>query len=378
MIGIVLIVSLIMMLFTGVVMAEQKTTIVFLTYQNIVKNLEKVVDEFESKHPDIDVKLNGYPFEQMFEVIETKMQVKSDEIDILNVDAPLVANYSIKDYLEPLDKYFNSEEKGEFVDAALNGGSFDGQFMAAPLNSSSVGMYINVDLFKKYGVEIPSTLAQSLGGRGVSPDGFKATGYITDESWIQATQFYQDLFNKYKISPLGMGPFQSPELFKAGKLAIILTGPWHIGNFNSVSDLNWIYVPHPYFEEGKPVTPTGSWHIGISKYSKHKEAAAEFVKFLTLKEGNIIYYKHDRNLSGNKHTLAYAKQEAEETGDDAVLLVLFESENTAMIRPKTPGYLEWERIINRAFEDIRNGGNPEDVLKGAAQEIDRALEKYKQ
>jgi len=69
-------------------MAEQKTTIVFLTYQNIVKNLEKVVDEFESKHPDIDVKLNGYPFEQMFEVIETKMQVKSDEIDILNVDAP--------------------------------------------------------------------------------------------------------------------------------------------------------------------------------------------------------------------------------------------------------------------------------------------------
>jgi len=75
-IGIVLIVSLIMMLFAGVVMAEQKTTIVFLTYQNIVKNLEKVVDEFESKHPDIDVKLNGYPFEQMFEVIETKMQVK--------------------------------------------------------------------------------------------------------------------------------------------------------------------------------------------------------------------------------------------------------------------------------------------------------------
>ena len=69
---------------------------------------------------------------------------------------------------------------------------------------------------------------------------------------------------------------------------------------------------------------------------------------------------------------------SQETGDDTVLLVLFESENTAMIRPKTPGYLEWEKIINRAFEDIRNGGNPEDVLKGAAQEIDRALEKYKQ
>ena len=422
MIVIVLIVSLIMMLFAGAVAAEQKTTIVFLTYQDIVKNLEKVVEEFESTHPNIVVKINGYPFEQMFEVIETKMQVKSDEIDILNVDAPLVANYSIKDYLEPLDKYFNSEEKGEFVDAALNGGSFDGQFMAAPLNSSSVGMYINVDLFKKYGVEIPSKdpakrwtwkqvveaaqkltvdtnndgqtdiwglafdqfsrpyqmlpLAQSLGGSGVSPDGFKSTGYITEKPWIQAAQFYQDLFNKYKISPLGMGPFQSPELFKAGKLAIILTGPWHIGNFNSVSSLNWIYVPHPYFEEGKPVTPTGSWHIGINKYSKHKEAAAEFVKFLTLKEGNVIYYKHDRNLSGNKHTLAYAKQEAEEIGDDTVLLVLFESENTAMIRPKTPGYLEWEKIVNRAFEDIRNGGNPEDVLKGAAQEIDRALEKY--
>jgi len=99
---------------------------------------------------------------------------------------------------------------------------------------------------------------------------------------------------------------------------------------------------------------------------------------LTLKEGNLIYYKHDRNLSANKHTLAYAKQEAEEIGDDTVLLVLFESENTAKIRPKTPGYLEWEKIITRAFEDIRNGSNPEDALKEAAQGIDRVLEKYTQ
>ncbi len=420
----ILIVTLLISFSSMVLAAEEVTTVTFVTYQNIAKNLEVVAEEFEKNNPGIKIKIDGYPFAQMFEIIETKMQAKSKQVDILNVDAPLTANYSVKGYLEPLDKYFNDEDKNQFIESALAQGSYNGKFMAAPLNSSSVGMFINVDLFEKYGVELPSTdpaerwtwekvvsvakkltldsdndsqvdiwglafdqfsqpyqmlpLPQSLGGKGISPDGLTATGYINTEPWIKATQFYQDLFSKYKVSPIGVAPFQSPELFKAGEIAMILTGPWHIGNFNSVEDLNWIYVPHPYFEEGKPVTPTGSWQIGISKYSENKEAAAKFVKFLTLKEGNKIYYQHDRNLPANSYTLAYAKEEAEKNGNNALLLSVYEAQNTAVPRPKTPGYLEWEKIMARTFEDIRNGTAPGEALDNAAQKIDRVLKKYKQ
>ena len=403
---------------------ETVTTLTFVTYENIVQNLQFVVDKFENIHPDIHIKLVGYPFQQMFEVIETKMQAHSRDIDILNVDVPLIANYSIKGYLEPLDKYFAIANATEFTEAALNASIFDGKFMAAPMNSSSVGMFINVGLFKEYGVEIPSTdpaerwtwekvvqaaqqltrdtngdgktdiwgfafdqisqpyqmlpLAQSLGGKGISTDGLTATGYVNADPWIEAAQFYQDLFQTYKVSPLGIGPFESPALFTADRLAMILTGPWHIGEFDSVEGLDWIYVPHPYFARGKPATPTGSWHFGVSKYSEHKDAAAEFVKFITLHEGSLIYYVHDRNLPANKLTLSYAQEQGEQQKDAPILLGIYETTHTAVARPKTPGYSDWSTVMARAFEDIRNGLDPKTVLDQAAAQIDGLLAKYRQ
>jgi hypothetical protein len=33
---------------------------------------------------------------------------------------------------------------------------------------------------------------------------------------------------------------------------------------------------HPYFKDGKIVTPTGSWHIGVNAKTEKKEAALKF------------------------------------------------------------------------------------------------------
>jgi ABC-type glycerol-3-phosphate transport system substrate-binding protein len=399
------------------VAAGKETTLTFITLQDITQNLQPVVDAFQKTHPDIKVKLEGYPFGQLFEVIETKMKASSTDVDVLNVDIPMVANYSVKGYLQPLDSYFGKKEKDEYIASAVSAATYNGKFMAAPLNSSSVGLYFNIDLFKKYGIDPPSLdpakrltweevvqvaqkmthpdegvwglafdqfsqpyqmlpLAQSLGGKGVSPNGLKASGYVNAKPWIKAAQFYQDLFRKYKVSPLGVPAFLSPELFKSGKVAMLVTGPWHVNNFKSVSSLNWGYAPHPYFAGGKVATPTGSWHIGINKNSLHKKEAAEFVKFLTLHEGNRIYFEGDGNLPANKVTLEYAQKLATEQNNKVLSLAIYEAQNTAVARPSTPGYLEWESTMAQAFEDIRNGGDPKQTLDNAAQQIDRILAKY--
>jgi multiple sugar transport system substrate-binding protein len=254
------------------VAAGKETTLTFITLQDITQNLQPVVDAFQKTHPDIKVKLEGYPYGQLFEVIETKMKAGSTDVDVLNVDIPMVANYSVKGYLQPLDAYYGKKEKDEYITSAVSAATYNGKFMAAPLNSSSVGLYFNIDLFKKYGIDPPSLdpakrwtweevvqvaqkmthpdegvwglafdqfsqpyqmlpLAQSLGGKGVSPNGLKASGYVNAKPWIKAAQFYQDLFRKYKVSPLGVPAFQSPELFKSGKVAMLVTGPWHVNNF---------------------------------------------------------------------------------------------------------------------------------------------------
>ena len=57
-------------------------------------------------------------------------------------------------------------------------------------------------------------------------------------------------------------------------------------------------------------------------------------------------------------------------------LAAYEAENTAVARPVTPGYLEYETIINQLFADIRNGGNVDDSVESAIQSIQDYMKKY--
>jgi len=402
---------------------KKPVTVTIVTIAYVGENvLPRPVAVFREKYPYINLKVESYPFAQMFEVIETKMSASATDIDVLYVDVPVVANYTVKGYLEPLDAYFTEEDKNQFIDSALEASTINGKFMAPPINSSSVGLYCNTDIFRENGIEPPSIepeqrwtwskvvevakrltidsdndgqidiwgfsidqfnrfyqmqpFAASLGGKAVSSDGLKVSGYINAEPWVKAAQFYQDLFHIFKVAPLGVSDFQSPELFKAGKVAMLLTGPWHANAFNQVEGLNWIYAPHPYFAEGKPVTPTGSWHIGISKNSQHKKEAAEVVRFLTLEEGNLIYFEVGGNLPANKKVLDYAEKLAKEKGDTIMAICTHEARNTAVPRPLTPGYLELEMMMYQTFEDIRNGAEPKKALDQVAVKIDSALKKY--
>jgi hypothetical protein len=133
-------------------------------------------------------------------------------------------------------------------------------------------------------------LGESLGQPLLSPDGLKASGYLNSEKWIRAAQWYSDLFNKWKISPKNIAPDESPSLFSGGKVGIFVGGEWNVPRFKEAG-VDFLVAPFPYFADGKPVTGTGSWHIGIAKSSQHKAEAAKFVKFLTASEqGSQIWF----------------------------------------------------------------------------------------
>lgn len=58
-------------------------------------------------------------------------------------------------------------------------------------------------------------------------------------------------------------------------------------------------------------------------------------------------------------------------------IVRSEMENTAVPRPATPGWLEYEDILRGAFREIQGGANVEQRLKKAARDIDREFAKYR-
>jgi len=149
--------------------------------------------------------------------------------------------------------------------------------------------------------------------------------------------------------------------------------------YMETKDFEWDYAPFPYFKGGKPVTSTGSWHLGLNAYSNKKDEAAKFMKFLTTPPGCIEWFLVDGHLSPNKVVLDYIKKDPkfQTFPYDRFHLSIYESLNTAIPRPVTPGYLEYEQLLTDAFENIRNGADVKQTLTVTATRIDQMLRKYR-
>lgn len=399
-----------------------------------------VIEAFEAANPGVRINLEGFPFRQLFETIEIRMQASSPDIDILAVDSPLTASYTARGFLQPLNDFFTDEEiANTWVEASVEAGSWDGQLMSAPVNNSAQFLYFNRRYFAEQGIEPPPALFPGAGGSpevieavtknrwtwdqvvdaakqltldtngdgrtdvwgfhfhqvnrayqilalpesleqpSISEDGLTTDGYLNSEKWVQAATFYRDLFNTWEVSPKGVAAEQSSELFSSGGAAMYLATVSQLPLLLEVRDLDFGIAAHPYFQEGRVATPTGSWHVGVSAFSEHQDEAAAFVKFLTASsEGSRIWYDAYGDFPVTQELLDFIEtsEETSQFPDSAFRLAVHEARNTAVPRSRTPGYLEFEDILSTTLEDIRNGAEPQQVLNTAVERIDRGLERY--
>ena len=378
----------------------------------------------------IKVKLETYPFREMLKTIEVKMAAKDPSIDVLWVDAPLTASYAIRGFIKPLDNLFSASELKDFYPATVKIAKWNGKLYTAPYQTSSQLMYVNKALFKKAGLEPPAMdvnkrwtwkqvvdaaikiqkavntegtykywglvfnqisrpyqmlpLPQSLGaGSGVSPDGLHFDGYLNNAGWVKALTWWYNVHNVWKIGPKGTSEMHPENLFQAGQIAMFPGGTWLMPQYSKAfkeGKLDLGIAPHPYFASGKPATPTNSWHIGISSYSKNQEAAGKFIKFLLSKKEMKDSFEANGQLVCNKvmsDAIANDSEFGKFPWNAFRKIVTYELANTAEPRPTTPVYLEWEDATLKAFQDVRNGADPKTSLDNAVKVIERAAKKYR-
>ena len=382
-----------------------------------------IIEEFEAQNPDIKVNIEMLPTTNLLEVVEVRLGSGEAVPDVFFVDAPMVMAYSVKQYLEPLDQYFTAEEMDQFMDVCRNYCTVDGTLYAAPFVNSSQVLYYNTRIFDELGIPHLSkdpaerltweevvelakqltidedgngtpevfglgigqvsrpfqmlTMPESLGGQPIGDDG-TVTGVLTTEPWLKAGQFIQDLFNTWNVSPKGVSASDMLAYFVSEKVAMLIGPDYNYLSYSQNDELEWDYAPYPYFAEGTPVTPTGSWSLGINSNSQHKDAAAKLIKFLTLNPVCIEWFKMDGHLPANKTTIEYINSEPmyDEWPHNIFDLLQYESANTAVPRPLSAGYLEYENMLTTAFEDIRNGADVKTTLEQVEVRIDRALSRY--
>jgi len=370
----------------------------------------------------IKINQEAYSTAELYNVIEVKIASGTTDYDVIAVDAPLLAAYVNRGYLAPLDEWVTAEDKDKLTDATLASACIDGAFYSPSLQSSSMVMYYNTALLKEAGIEMPestvedrmtwdevvdiaqktldvidpqrnagyfgvefrqaSTVYQmncipnSLGGKNIGDDGYTVDGILNSQEWIDGMTWYQNLV-KNKLTSRGIKSAEVASTFEAGKIVFMIdtTGRANTLRKNGMTDFD--VMPVPTFEgyEDKVATGTGSWQLGVPAACENKEAAAEFVKWMTMEEGSRLFSEAVNGFPATKELLA--ELESNPNANKEMKIAAYEAQNTAVIRAQTPGFSEYQTIMNAAWEDVRNGEDVVETLNNAVEQLTPILEAYK-
>ena len=396
----------------------EPTTISFLGFYG-PDGVAPLISAFEEENPGIKVEYESVPFGELNAVIQSRLENGGESPDVYIADQPRVAALASQGFLLDVTSTVG-DAASDWVDTALTASQVDGRLMALPLNTSTQILYYNKSLLDQAGIAHPSTspdermtwdelvavarqaqeggstwgfqfdqvsryyqlqpLMESLGGgSGLTGEG-NLEPALTNDGWVQAMEFYASLFTDDGVAPRGMPPEETSGAFAAGEIAFYLGGTHWGGIWEAGGGLDFEvgFAPHPYFEGRSVVTPTGALSLGVNPNSPNTEAAAAFAAWVTTSDtGTNVFLTVDvapPALAGALPAfISSAPWNRGEGGTTGGELVEYELDNTAVGRPRSEGYIQFEEVMTRAFEDVRNGLDVRATLESAQSELAEAL-----
>jgi ABC-type glycerol-3-phosphate transport system substrate-binding protein len=423
-------------LLAGTALAQDKTLNMIVIEGGDTTAMQAVVDAYKVDHPGVTINLQPYPFAQFFQVAELRLRSADTGIDLVYVDAPLLASYASRGFLSPIDPAISTDE---LVPAAVEAGQYDGTQYALPINNSAQVLFFNKALFDAASITPPAGLTagetatqadidtvasterwtweqvadaaqkltvtdngrtttygftveqfgelyqlqpfgESLGSPVIGEDGYTASGYLDGEAWTKAATFWSDLYNTWSVSPKSLGYGEAASLFGNGQLAMFAGGTWNLPIL-SATDVDFGVAPYPYFEGGSVVTPTGSWYVGVNAASANQAEAMDFASYLTTTDaGTKAWFESLQQLPTYKPLLDTISTSADYDAfpQNVFRLGVYDSLNTAKARPVTAAYGQLQDAFRTAFVDIANGVPVADALASAVQKFESAAARVAQ
>ena len=137
---------------------------------------EGVIDGFEKKYPDISVNLEVQSWDNLNDVVTTKVQ-GGKAPDIMN-GGPF-AGFAADDLLYPVSEVTSDATRDDFQKSFVESASVGDTQYGLPLIASSRTLFVNNDLLEQAGVEAPKTWDELLAaGKAINALGLPSTyGY---------------------------------------------------------------------------------------------------------------------------------------------------------------------------------------------------------
>jgi len=291
------------------------------------KGLDSLVSAWNSKHPEIQIETLAVPFDAFADKITVSVP-RGNGPDLFIYAHDRIGDWADKNLIEPLGDWATPEMLARFMPQTVKPLVYKKALYGLPLAFKSLVLFYNTKLVPK----APETMAQLIevakahtsekegkfglvynaanlyfhaawlhGEKGIAVDEEGAIQLDTPEA-EKALTLARDLNKKHGIMPKSsMDDFVIKTTFNEGKAAMMLNGPWVLGELNP--GLQFGVAVLPKLDSGEPAKPfLGSEALLLSKHSQVKEAAKRVLDYLASDEAALTRLKGSRQMVANVKT----------------------------------------------------------------------------
>ncbi len=377
---------------------KEKTNITLWYYwetKGHQETLAGIMKGFNESQGEVEVTAEYTPFADFKKQLSIGLAA-SKLPDLVIIDNPDHAAYSAMGLFADISEYIKDwPDKDQYFEGPWKSCTLDGKVYGIPFGSNCLALYYNEDMLNSAGIEVPETwdelkvAAQKLTGDGVTGIGISApkneegtfqfipwllsTGASVEDidspEAIKAFEFLAGLIQDGSMSKEVINWTQGDVMkqFIAGKLAMMINGPWQIPTMkNDAPDLNWNVALAPKDKQFSSVL--GGENFGVVN-GENVEASVKFLMY-AVQEDLIKDYISNFGYIPSRKDAAADKQFT----DDPLMKVFAEEMNYAMPRGPHPQWPEVSNAISTALQEtLTLTKTPEEAAKDAQAKIDEII-----
>jgi multiple sugar transport system substrate-binding protein len=393
-----------------------KTQLTFASAKFFGKsNLSQIVDEYNSSQSTVHVTYRELPppssSTEVHQQLVQSLGRGDGSVDVFTQDIVWIAEFASAGWALPLDSYFDTAAKADYFPGLVQACTWNGKLTALPWFVDSGMLYYRKDLLDGAGISVPTTwdelttAAQSLqrankvkfgflwqgkqaevlvcdlvefvgsaGGSILGSDGTSVK--IADSQAVQGVQYMYDTMNKLGITPkdvLSWDEEPSRRPFTAGQAAFLRNWSYVYTTAQDAQQSQVVgkvgVAPLPSFAGGKSTACLGGYQYGVSASSKHKDAAVDFIKWMStpavqLKFATEVGLAPSRASVFENPALATA---------NPFMAKLKDVFTGGTPRPVTPKYPQVSLALQSGISKALSSGDIQGSLQSAASDIGKAV-----
>lgn len=379
---------------------------------------QAIADAFMKENPNIKIEFIGTPMNEMYAKL-TAIATGGQVPDVFTNSPEFSAQAADLGVVASLDDLLGADYIAGFEDEPLAQAKLGDDLQFAPFFTIPTGLLYRADLFEEAGLTPPETwdefieVAKKLtvdtdGDGAIDRWGFAMVGsnngsggsrfvpvmrsfgaqelVESGDGWstefdtaaaAAAFQLYGDLVNKYEVVPPGPLQTSYAEAFNnmaSDKAAMMITGPHSIGAITAVNPelegkLAGVPIPHAPGEE--PSSSLGMLGWSIAEQSEHKEAAAEYIKFVLEKENQLAW----NAATGRLPSRTDAAQDPQIQRPE--LAGFLEAQKYAFRFPDVPYYATVQVIAAEQYQAVITGqATAEEAARTAAERAQAEIDNH--